>query len=509
MFLNFLLFACLAYATYFVASTSGQLPLDLHGFRQSQTALSAYWLRDSPNIFHYYTPVVGAPWSIPFEFPTYQFIVSAISTTFNFPLVQTGRILSFVFLCLIYFPIRLIVRELALDKRVTPIVSMLTLTSSIYLYWSRAFLIETLALLLTISYIGFMCKFFNNRSHTAWLAAIIFGVLAGVTKSTTATSGFIVSIIFLFISVAQNFKARKVKIFDLMLTTSFLFIPLFFSLMWVKFSDQTKYLNPNGQSLTSQALIRWNFGTFSQRFSSSFWFDLILKRTILGNFGAGLGLILMVYYVFSFHGKQKERHYFVVGIATLLFFFSIFIYANLNIVHWYYQTGIQIFLFFALSICLTHSSFYSRFKTERLNSILLIIILILNLSVFIVKFKDSAYVKFDSSNSLIVKVANDIKISTRPDESILVYGLDWSSELAFASERKSATLTPWMKGYTESYINPASSFGGVNPGAIVDCIWPIEETDIHPTRDEVTSISNKIGLTRFQLIGGVCGVWTK
>ena len=204
--LQYLLFVCFSYATYFVVSTSDQLPLDLHGFRQSQTALSAYWLNDSPNLFSYYTPVIGSPWSIPFEFPTYQIIVSFISTLFDFPLVQTGRILSFIFLSLIYFPVRVIVSVFQLDKRVTVILSMLILTSSVYLYWSRAFLIETLALFLTVTYIAFMCRYFKVHSRVTWFLAITFGVLAGITKSTSATSGFIIALIFISILAVQFLK---------------------------------------------------------------------------------------------------------------------------------------------------------------------------------------------------------------------------------------------------------------------------------------------------------------
>ena len=143
------------------------------------------------------------------------------------------------------------------------------------------------------------------------------------------------------------------------------------------------------------------------------------------------------------------------------------------------------------------------------NSIFLIVILVSNLSVFFVLFQKSAYINYTSSNSLIVKVADHIKFNTRVDENILVYGLDWSSELAFASQRKSATLAPWMKGYEESYKNPSSAFGGISPGAIVNCILPVDQKDIHPTRDEMAATSNRIGLTSFVLIDGVCGVWTK
>jgi hypothetical protein len=507
--LQYLLLVCFAYATNFAISTSSQLPLDLHAFRQSQTALSAYWLDKSPNVFSYYTPIIGSPWSIPFEFPTYQIIVNFISSFFGLPLIQTGRILSFIFLCLVILPVRIIVTSLGLDKRVTLIVSMLTLTSSIYLYWSRAFLIETLALLLTIVYIAFMCKYFKVKSYSTWFLTIVFGILAGITKSTTATSGFIVALIILFISGLQYVKHKKSTLLDLVFSSLLLIIPVFFSLIWVRFTDQTKSLNVNGQSLTSDALSRWNFGTLSQRFSSSFWYDLILQRTILGSLGAGLGLILVIYYYFSFYSKQKVTDFYVTSISIFLFFSSLVLFSNLHIVHWYYQSGSQIYLFFALAIILTGEFHFKDRNLNQFNSIFLIIILVLNLSVFMVKFEKTAYVKFSSSNSLIIKVADYIKINTRPDENVLVYGLDWSSELAFASERKSATLTPWMEGYDESYRNPASAFGGENPGAIVDCIWPVVDRQIRPTRDELAATSSRIGLKSFALIDGVCGVWIK
>jgi hypothetical protein len=35
-------------------------------FRQTQTALAAWWLIKEPHTFAYIMPVLGAPWSVPF-----------------------------------------------------------------------------------------------------------------------------------------------------------------------------------------------------------------------------------------------------------------------------------------------------------------------------------------------------------------------------------------------------------------------------------------------------------
>src|SRR5262249_18342164 len=70
--------------------------LDQYAFRQTQTALTSYWLMRGGPIFAYETPVLGFPWSIPFEFPLYQLLAAALSLV-GVPLDAAGRIVSFVF----------------------------------------------------------------------------------------------------------------------------------------------------------------------------------------------------------------------------------------------------------------------------------------------------------------------------------------------------------------------------------------------------------------------------
>src|SRR5262249_2211704 len=59
--------------------------LDQYLSRQTQTALTSYWLMQGGPIFAYETPVVGFPWSIPYEFPVYQ-IIAAILSAAGIPL---------------------------------------------------------------------------------------------------------------------------------------------------------------------------------------------------------------------------------------------------------------------------------------------------------------------------------------------------------------------------------------------------------------------------------------
>src|SRR5262249_20433758 len=61
---------------------------DYHAFRQTQTAISAYYMVGRPPSLAYETPVLGPPWSIPFEFPLYQWVVAGLVTVLKTPLDQ-------------------------------------------------------------------------------------------------------------------------------------------------------------------------------------------------------------------------------------------------------------------------------------------------------------------------------------------------------------------------------------------------------------------------------------
>src|SRR5262245_5390007 len=75
--LTLVLAAFLAQAVYYLALGFGRPIFEQHGFRQTQTALSTYWILQGGPWIAYETPVLGAPWALPFEFPTYQLAAAA------------------------------------------------------------------------------------------------------------------------------------------------------------------------------------------------------------------------------------------------------------------------------------------------------------------------------------------------------------------------------------------------------------------------------------------------
>src|SRR5262245_29641268 len=67
------------FAALMVLSLAVRLPnltsplVEDHAFRQTQTAITVWtFVEDGISLWNYQTPVFGAPWRTPFEFPLYQ-----------------------------------------------------------------------------------------------------------------------------------------------------------------------------------------------------------------------------------------------------------------------------------------------------------------------------------------------------------------------------------------------------------------------------------------------------
>ena len=68
----------MVHAAFFALYYIHQPLIESHAFRQTQTALTSYWMLEEGWKIAYQTPVVGFPWAIPFEFPLYQSLVAGV-----------------------------------------------------------------------------------------------------------------------------------------------------------------------------------------------------------------------------------------------------------------------------------------------------------------------------------------------------------------------------------------------------------------------------------------------
>ncbi|MEN9403745.1 MAG: hypothetical protein RL091_2448, partial [Verrucomicrobiota bacterium] len=136
--------------------------LDRYEFRQLQTALSTWWMAQEGWHLDYLTPLFGPPWSVPMEFPTYQVLVAGLHHFTGLPIEQAGRLIGIVmlFACLPALYDLLELAAIPPSRRL--VVLAVVLTSPIYLFFARTFMIETTALCFAVWFLALLRRTLAN-----------------------------------------------------------------------------------------------------------------------------------------------------------------------------------------------------------------------------------------------------------------------------------------------------------------------------------------------------------
>ena len=223
--------------------------LDQHAFRQTQTALSALWLQRGGPFFAYETPVVGSPWSIPFEMPIFQLLVAGVANL-GIPLDSAGRLVSFAFLLAAAWPLRMLWRDLELPSVGFPIALALILASPQYVFWSRTFLVESCAWFMALMWLSLFVRFLRNEHIAHAIAAVSVGLLAVWAKATTFPAFALVGGLLVLPRFWRWLRAdRDLRgLASLVGITAVLALPFAGGVAWVHFSDSVKRLLLNGPS---------------------------------------------------------------------------------------------------------------------------------------------------------------------------------------------------------------------------------------------------------------------
>ena len=318
--------------------------LALHGFRQCQTAISAfYFIKDG---FSVYTkiPVFGPPWIIPIEFPLYQWILAAVTDLSGQPLEQTGRGISLVFH---YVSLFLSYRILKLFKVSLPGI-LFTLTiitlSPLATYWAQGVLIESFSVALTMAFVLAFLTGIESSSRRHLAIAIVIGSIAAVVKITTFAVGWGFLILYVLVHIFGKNVSRTPlhPASNLVWILPFL-VPLFFAGAWIYHANSVMATLPIAPNTMSN--IEWYFGSIGARFEPDQWLR-ILKHTVLFSLGGPFPLLIALVPL-CIQGVSR------IGIA--LFFLAAIsgplVFWNVYYVHDYYSYEIIFFLCAAVGLC--------------------------------------------------------------------------------------------------------------------------------------------------------------
>jgi hypothetical protein len=460
--------------------------IDVHAFRQTQTALTAYWIAKEGWTLAYQTPFAGYPWAVPLEFPFYQALVAYTSSVFSTPLDSTGRIFSYLVLLACAWPAFALTRRFKLPWTVPLVFCALLWSSPLYAYWGRTFMIETTALFLTLAALPAAHDLIKQK--LTWKTIILyvgFSTAACLQKATTAGPVILFLLFYAVIyywSAMRKGEARWSHIFT---SIGLIALPILIGLGWTQYTDFVKMENPFGRQLTSGVLRSWNFGTIEQRLSFNTWRTIIWERTIQENAAGLFGVILLIAPLFF--GQKYNRH--KVMVLSLLFAYSLHIgiFTNLHFVHNYYQVATTVFVIAALSIVV------GAFATHVTKCIAIAPILTLALVVFNITEYSKGYGVVtsrpvsaqDESSVSTYRLALNLNQNTPSGSGLVVFGKGYSSEVAFHSQRKTMTVPSGFPEYQNLWDSPQKFLNDVPLAAVVVCrTTPITKRDTEEEEDK-------------------------
>jgi 4-amino-4-deoxy-L-arabinose transferase-like glycosyltransferase len=458
--------------------------VDRNGFRQTQTALTSYWQIKEGFRFDYLTPVLGKPWSAPFEFPIYQSLVSIIVILTNGNLEIIGKILSLLFSLGTLFYLNSILRKLSIDEITIKIIDIVYITMPTIVFWSGTFMIESTALFFTAaSMFHYLKSIRNEKFFVNILLFALFLSLGMLQKITT------IFVPFLFFGGAfiyfYFYKVIKIESYKILILILLVILSCAIFLYWMTLSDFIKSQGEISRFVTSGALSNWNYGGFEEFINIEYW-KAIGLRALAMNSGilVGAGLIF-----FSLREYGIRRNVLVVT-CIFLFFLPMFIFKPLHRVHDYYQYSNLIFLAVAVGIVIGRQIK----KPAATKSILItLIVALINISVFFGIYSSYKFKDINSLNNTDIEISKYIKKNTSSDNVVLYFGKDWSSEIPYYSQRRAVMIPDWYfarKGEDEiqelkNILNNWSLFTDSNYKAMVLCGYYADnmllETLFHPT----------------------------
>ena len=401
-----------------------------YGFRQTQTAIAVSSLLKGGPWLAYETPVLGPPWSLPFEFPLYQWIVALVTKSGLCALDQAGRSVSELFFFLALLPLYKILGFLGISPRQRYVILALCCLSPQYLFWSRSFMIESTALSLSLYFLWlvFLCRDgLAARRSSPWLiaAAALVGSLAGVVKVTTFFSFLAAACLVLALYAVSCWReegvtGKRALPFFLALC-ALVGVPFVAVLAWTGYSDGLKLLNPLASWLTSANLKGWNFGSLEQRLSLKTWslFYSRILADLAGNSLAAVASLLALLFC------RRERA--VVGLVSLaLFLLTLLTFTNLQFVHDYYCYANGIFLLVAVGVGVTGLMEQDSPLKRGAGTLLLALVLFCCVQRYFAGPWNLQKLDFDFS-----EITSAVNAHSGADDVFIVFGNDWSSEIPY------------------------------------------------------------------------------
>jgi hypothetical protein len=401
-------------------------------FRQAQTAISAHFIHLENNFsLAYPTPVLGKPWSIPMEFPLYQWSVAWLGNVTGWSLTVCARVLSAASFYVMLAALFRLLGQLGMTRGRRLVVLAVVLSSPLYIFYSRAFLIEAMAMAFAVWFLAAFIETMRRRSWF-WLGVTIAcGMGAALVKVTTFMLWCLPAAIYGAILLWRGWQSGRWRVAIPILAWGLAAsLPvLAVSWWWVRVSDGIKRLNAAGPDLVSSNLVTYHFGDVADRLSPKIWGDLFRQwntGVMPWWLAAGTGVLALLF-------LRSQRR--VVLLAFGLFMAGQLIFPRLYSIHDYYFYAAGVGLLVAAG-CVLAGLFDNRRLPRALVWGLAAAVILGNLNHYRAGYYQLQKVVSDGGSGL----ADAIRNTAPPGSVLIITGDDWNSMLPYYSRRRALMI---------------------------------------------------------------------
>ena len=438
VFVACLLGGLLLFAVWGVAGGWRSRALMGNSFRQTQTAITAMFVQREHNFsLAYPTPVLGKPWSIPFEFPLYQWTVAIVSDTTGLSLIKCGRLVSAVCFFLSLPALWLLLRRMGLGRPGRAAALGMVLTCPLLIFYARALLIETMALLFALWFLQAFVAAVERRSWGWLVVANLAGMGAGLVKVTTFMVYLVPAAVWACWWIWRAWRSGEKKACPRRIALSQLggwiaaatALPFAATYAWLRFSDQVKAQNPGARNLVSSAMHGYNFGNWSYRSDPRIW--AAHWHTILNEImPVGTLALLTVLAVLFCRGRRLAWAAGCMG----LFLLAPAIFPVLYAWHEYYFTAVAVLPMLGAGLVLgaVIESAIPRWRVWATVSV----VLVLQIQTYLHVHRPQQLEEPRGSSDL----AEALRYTTEPDDVLVIAGEDWASITPFYARRRALML---------------------------------------------------------------------
>lgn len=411
--------------------------LDAHSFRQTTTSLTAFHMSRSGVELTYSTPVLGKPWQIPMEFPVFQTAVVLWHAVTPMGLDQSGKVVSILFWILCLLPLWLLVSDLGFPRSAALLFVAVLLSSPLYLYWGRSFMIETTALFFSLGMVALAYHGCVGNKPPILALGLLFGCFAALVKITTWVTACGVGGLLLLVWASGHWRSR----WPWLVAGSFaLVLPVVPGKLWLNYADSVKVLNPFARELivaSSANQSAWNFGTMEQKLNPATWSHiwnhitegLLPPSPVLGPF---LLPIVLVAGALMSPRRIPSILVFLAGFAA-----GPLIFTNLYFEHSYYWCANGVWLLLALG-CAISGIWEFRPQSSWPRWAALVATVAMATSGFLVW--NAKYLpvlrSLPTQEELAGAWTNPVQKLVPEKRTILIIGNDWNPNSLYYAERK-------------------------------------------------------------------------